>query len=201
MDQDSKSTATFKFALCEGSLDVRVRDNTNAPVPGTLLSFYGNFGVQDSVLGTDAARHLVNVPCGVYGVRIRPPVGFTVNEGLGTTFQDNISIHRGTAADVTLRVTRIGRGTIRVKVIDDAGTPLPNIRTVVYTGQGLVADILTDVTGFATVPDLLVNAEYGVRIVPGPLYYAPEASGSTYNDAVKLVDGETRVFVYRVTHN
>ncbi|MEO7362824.1 MAG: carboxypeptidase regulatory-like domain-containing protein [Gemmatimonadaceae bacterium] len=201
VDEGSSSTANFQFALCVGTLDVRVRDNTNAPVPGTLLSYYGNFGVQDSILGGEASRHITNVPCGIYGVRIRPPVGWTVNEGRGTTFQDNISIHRGTAADVTLRVTRIGRGTIRVRVVDDAGTPLPNIRTVVYTGQGLLADIVTDADGFASVPNLLVNSEYGVRIVPGPFYFAPEGSGSTYNDGVKLVDGETRDFVYRVTHN
>lgn len=199
VDQGSNSTATFNFARCIGTLDVRVRDNTNAPVPGTLLTYYGNFGVQDSILGADATRHITDVPCGIYGVRIRPPVGWTVNEGRGTTFQDGISIHRGTAADVTLRVVRIGRGSIRVRIVDENDNPVPNIRTVVYTGQGLVADVVTNSSGSVLVSDLLVNNEYGVRIVPDPFYSAPEGPGSTFNDAIKLVDGGTREFVYRIT--
>lgn len=199
VDQGSKGTATFSFARCIGTLDVRVRDNTNAPVPGTLLTYYGSFGVQDSILGADGSRRITDVPCGIYGVRIRPPVGWTVNEGRGTTFQDGISIHRGTAADVTLRVVRIGRGTIRVRILDENGAAVPNIRTVVYTGQGLVADVVTDNSGFVSVSNLLVNAEYGVRIVPDPFYSAPEGPGSTFNDAIKLVDAETRDFVCRIT--
>lgn len=199
VDDGSSATATFQFARCIGTLDVRVRDNTNTAVPGSLLTFYGSFGVQDSVLGADASRRITDVPCGIYGVRVRPPAGYAANEGRGTTFQDGISIHRGTAADVTLRLTRIGHGTIRVKVLDEAGVPVANIRTVVYTGQGLQADLVTDALGIATVSNLLVNNEYGVRIVPDPLYSAPEGRGSTFNDAIRLVDGETRDFVYRIT--
>lgn len=197
VDEGSASTATFQFARCVGSIDVRVRDNTGAPVPGTLLTYYGAFGVQDSILGAASERRITDVACGVYGVRIRPPVGWTVSEGLGTTFQDNIRIHRGTAADVTLRVVRIGRATVRVRVVDDQGLPVPDVRTVLYTGQGLLRDVVTGADGIVNMPDILVNSEYGVRVVPRPGYSAPEAAGSTYNDGIRLVDGETREFVYR----
>lgn len=197
VDEGSTGTATFQFARCVGTLDVRVRDNTGAPVPGTLLTFYGAFGVQDSVLGAQAERHVSDLACGQYGVRIRPPVGWTANEGRGTTFQDNISIHRGTAANVTLNVTRIGRGTVRVRVVDDLGAPVENVRTVLYTGQGLVRDVVTGPDGSVSMADLLINAEYGVRVVPRAGYSAPDVSGSTFNDGIKLIDGEVREFVFR----
>lgn len=197
VDQGSASTATFQFAKCIGTLDVRVRDNTGAPVPGSLLTFYGNFGVQDSILGAQSERHIADLACGPYGVRVRPPPGWTAEEGRGTTFQDNIIIHRGTVASVTLNVKRIGRGTVRVRVVDDLGAPIENVRTVVYVGSGLVRDVVTGPDGSVTMADLLVNAEYGVRVVPRAGYTAPEARGSTYDDGIKLVDGGVRDFVFR----
>ena len=197
VDQGSVSTATFQFARCVGSLNVRVRDNTGAPVPGTLLTFYGAFGVQDSILGAQAERHIADLACGPYGVRIRPPIGWIANEARGSAFQDNISIHRGTAANVTLNILRIGRGTVRVRVLDDLGAPIENIRTVLYTGQGLLRDVLTGPDGYVSMADLLVNSEYGVRVVPRAGFSAAEAVGSTYYDGIKLINGETRDFVFR----
>ncbi len=197
VDEGSADLASFQFARCVGTLDVRVRDNTGAPVPGTLLTYYGAFGAQDSILGAQSERHITDVACGVYGVRIRPPLGWIAEEARGKTFQDNIRIHRGTAANVTLNVVRIGRGTVRVRVVDDLGNPIENIRTVLYTGQGLVRDLLTGPDGYVNASDLLINAEYGVRVQPRAGYTAPEASGSTYYDGITLVDGEIRDFVFR----
>ncbi|MEO7998559.1 MAG: carboxypeptidase-like regulatory domain-containing protein, partial [Gemmatimonadaceae bacterium] len=198
VDEGSTDTASFKFALCAGSLNVRVRDDTGSPVPGTLLTFYGDLGVQDSILGADAMRNISRLACGHYGVRIRPPVGWTADEGRGTTFQDNLSVHRGTALDVQLNVKKIGRGTVRVRVMDNIGLPVANIRTVLYTGQGLVRDVVTDDNGFATMSDLLVNAEYGVRIVPRAGYNSPEGPGTTFLDGISLVNGQTRDVVFTI---
>jgi len=197
IDEGSVSTATFQFARCVGTLDVRVRDNTGASVPGTLLTYYGAFGVQDSILGAQSERHITDVACGSYGVRIRPPPGWTANEGRGTTFQDNISIHRGTSATVTLNVLRVGRGTVRVRVLDNLGLPIENIRTVLYTGSGLARDVVTGPDGVVNMSDVFVNADYGVRVVPRPGYSAPEGAGSTFTDGIRLIDGEIREIVFR----
>lgn len=197
IDEGSVSTATFQFARCVGALDVRVRDNTGAPVPGTLLTYYGAFGVQDSILGAQSEWRIADLACGLYGVRIRPPPGWTANEGRGITFQDNINIHRGTSATVTLNVLRIGRGSVRVRLLDNLGFPIENIRTVLYTGAGLVRDVVTGPDGVVTMSDVLINADYGVRVVPRPGYSAPEGAGSTFNDGIRLIDGETRDFVFR----
>ena len=86
---------------------------------------------------------------------------------------------------------------MRVRVVDDLGNPIENIRTVLYTGQGLVRDLLTGPDGYVNASDLLINAEYGVRVQPRAGYTAPEASGSTYYDGITLVDGEIRDFVFR----
>lgn len=201
VDDGSTHLASFQFALCNGSLDVRVRDNTGAPVPGTLLTFYGAFGVQDSILGADASRSIPKLGCGSYGVRIRPPVGWTADEGRGTTFQDNLSIHRGTALNVALTVKRIGRGTVRIQIMDQFGGPVANTRVVLYTGQGLVRDVVTGADGFVSMTDLLVNSEYGVRVVPAGSYTSPEGPGTTFIDGIKLVDGQTRDYVFRFQAN
>lgn len=201
VDDGSTHLAAFQFALCNGSLNVRVRDNTGAAVPGTLLTFYGAFGAQDSILGTDASRSIPNLGCGSYGVRIRPPVGWTADEARGSAFQDNLSIHRGTALNVALTVKRIGRGTVRIQIMDQFGGPVANTRVVLYTGQGLVRDVLTGADGFVSMTDLLVNSEYGVRVVPAGSYTSPEGSGTTFIDGIKLVDGQTRDYVFRFQAN
>ncbi|MGV3710375.1 MAG: MSCRAMM family protein, partial [Gemmatimonas sp.] len=197
VDAGSLDSALFRFARCAGSLEVRVRDNTGAPVPRSLLTFYGEFGTQDSVLGPDATRRISNLACGAYGVRVRPPTGWAAQEQQGSAYQDNIRIRRGTAAAVTLTIQRGGRATVRVRVIDNLDLPVANVRTVLYTGQGLVADLMTDGEGYVTIPDIITSEEYGVRVVPRAGYTAPEGPGSTYTDGIRLTSGETRNFVFR----
>lgn len=198
IDEGFTGSADFVFALCAGSIDVRVRDNTGAAVPGTLLTLYGTGGVRDTTLGADGRKQYQNLQCGPYGVRLLPPPGWTAVEGLGATFQDKLSIHRGTALDVTLTVTRIGRGAVRVRVLDDAEGTLENIRVVLYTGAGVVQDVLTGPDGFVTMPNNLVNTDYGLRVVPRAGYTVKEGVGISFFDGIRLSDGTTRDFVFRL---
>lgn len=198
IDEGFTGAANFQFALCAGSIGVRVRDNTGAAVPGGLLTLYGIGGVRDTTLGVDGRRQFDNLQCGAYGVRVAPPFGWTAVEAFGSTYQDKLSIHRGAALDVTLTVTRIGRGIVRVRVLDDAESPLENIRVVLYTGEGVVRDVLTGPDGFVTIPDNLVNRDYGLRVVPRAGYTVQEGAGTSFFDSIRLVDGATRDFVFHL---
>ena len=198
IEQGTRRVASFSFALCVGSVKAIVRDSTGASVPGALLTFYGPGRLDDLVLDATSSKLFDALPCGVYGIRVRPPEGWTVTEGRGTSFADQLSVHRGTAIQQTLIVNRIGRAIVRVRVVDDLGTPVGNVRVVLYTGAGLVRDVLTGADGFVTMDSILINNEYGVRAVSLPGYALPEASGSSFFDGIRLVNGETRDFVFRL---
>ena len=199
VEAGSNDTAQFVFARCLATLTAQVRDNAGGAVPGALLTLYRGNSVNDYVLGADATRQFTDLGCGQYGIRVRPPAGYTVTEAIGHSYLDQIGLHRGQSVTATLVVTRIGRGSIRLHVVDDIGSPLENIRVVLYTGANVIQDVKTDASGTVVFSNLLVNAEYGVRAVPRAGYTVREANGFGYFDGIVLTDGAVRnlTFVFK----
>lgn len=196
VDAGSRDSATFQFARCAGSIDVSVRDSTGAGVPGAALFLYTATVLDTSTLGTTPSHVFGPLQCGQYGVRVSVPVGWTAREAPGVAYRDGLYVHRNAALATTLTVTKIGRGTISVKVTDDVGLQLEHVRVVLYTGSGVLQDVTTDAAGFATFSNLLVNSQYGVRVVPRAGYTVREASGSSFFDGVALTNGVTRSLLF-----
>ena len=198
VDEGSREAASFVFARCTGSISALVRDNTGRPVPGAILTFYtGANKIEDAVVGADGRRNFSSLLCTDYGLRVQLPVGWTATEARGATFLDGLRVRRDSALSATLTVVRIGRAIVRVRIVDQTGAAVANARVVLYTGAGLTRDVRTAADGTVTMSDILVNAEYGVRVVNPPGYLAAEGRGTTYFDAIRLADGEVRELEFR----
>jgi hypothetical protein len=47
--------------------------------------------------------------------------------------------------------------------------------------------------------DILVDSEYGLRVVNPTGYVVEEGRGRTFEDGIRLRDGETRLYTFRFT--
>jgi len=198
VDEQSRETAAFVFARCTGSIAALVRDSTGRPVPGAILTFYTGSGkIEDAVVGTDGRRTFGSLLCADYGLRVQLPRGWTATEGRGVTFLDGLRVRRGSALTATLTVVRVGRAIVRVRILDQTDAAVPNARVVLYTGAGLARDVVTAADGTVSMDDILVNEEYGVRVVNPRGYLATEGRGNTFLDAIRLIDGEVRQLEFR----
>jgi hypothetical protein len=195
-EDGSKDSTRLTFGPCTGSVLAQVTDDAGAPVPGAVLTFYGPNTLQHVTLGSTSSQVFSNVACAVYGVRVQPPAGYTVTEGFGTSYRDGLSVRRHSNVVAALTVNRIARGTIHVRVVDDIGTRLENVRVVLYTGAGTVSDVKSDNTGSITFAGLPITQQYGVRVVPRAGYTVREASGVSFFDDLVLTNGAVREIVF-----
>lgn len=198
VDEGRREPANFIFARCTGSVNARVIDNTGAGVRGALLIFYTATSKHgEEAVSDDGSKVFAPLICDDYGVRVQLPVGWMATEGKGVTFADGLRVRRGSALTATLRVQRIGRATVRVRIADQNDSAVANARVVLYTGAGIARDVVTDANGVALLVDVLVNELYGLRVVNFTGYLATEGRGTTYEDNLRLIDGETRTFNFR----
>ena len=196
-DAGSTQKVELNFEPCTGDVTVSIRDDFGDAVKGSTLTFYDNLHVITQVkVDTSADYTFADVPCGIYGVRVQPPVGYTVVEGPGTSYRDQLSVHRHSELAAQLTLTRTPRATIHVSVVDDIGTKLNNVRIVLYTGAGVTSDVLSDATGSATFANIPITQQYGVRVVPRAGYTVREAPGSSYFDGIALTNGAVREIVF-----
>ena len=68
---------------------------------------------------------------------------------------------------------------------------------VLYTGAGLVRDVVTSVDGAVMVSDILTDSAYGLRVVNPSGYLAVEGRGTTFEDGLRLTEGPVREFLFR----
>lgn len=198
VDDGSRENADFTFDPCFGSIAATVLDSSARPVPGAVLTLYTGEGiVSRDTLGVDGTTTRSGLPCDNYGLRVALPVGWTAAEVRGAAFLDNLWLHRNQTLHAALTVSRIGRATIRVSIIDQFGSAVPNARVLLYSGSGIQRDVTTGADGRATMDQILVNDVFGVRVVNPSTYDATEGLGTSYVDQIRLTDGETRDLIFR----
>lgn len=199
MEQGSTERARFMFERCQGTVSALVVDQNGRAVPGATLLLYDAQAVRArEVVEASGQRLFTDLPCTEYGVRVLPPRGYTVREARGSAYADGLLVRRNTIRLATLLVQRSARATVQVRVTDDEGRMVPQARVVLYTSQELERDERTGADGTLTWPDILVDAEYGVRVVPPEGYFVEEARGRSYVDGVRLSADELRVFTFQL---
>lgn len=198
MEDGAAARAPFLFEKCLGGVAIQVVDQQGRAVPGAHLVFYDAAGVRSrDVASASGTRTYAGLACTEYGVRVVVPRGYTVTETRGSAFVDGVRVRRNVVRAELLRVNRIARGTVQIAVVDQDGRAVPNVRTVLYTGQGLERDERTAADGTLTLADIIADSEYGVRVVPPEGYLAEDARGVTFEDGVRFTDGEVRRFTFR----
>ncbi|MBU6367351.1 MAG: hypothetical protein KJT01_14145 [Gemmatimonadetes bacterium] len=202
VDEGSTQRAAFTFAPCGGSVVAEVRDQQGRPAPGRVQLYQGTGPLQVVTLPADGMQRFDALLCDVYGVRyLPPPVGWRAAEVRGAAFADGVRVRRtsGTVR-VPLVVEKYGWGSIRLRVVDQQGAPVPPIRAVVYNGVTLVADTRLDSAGVLRVDSLRADLQYGARIAPPEPYgyRLVEGRGESFADGLVLQDGVTRDVTLRL---
>jgi len=198
MEEGSAERAQFTFERCLGSVSAQVVDQLGRAVPGaTLLLYDAQAERAREVLPSSGQRLYTNLPCVEYGVRVIPPRGYTVREARGNAFADGVLVRRNAVKFAVLVAERVGRATVAVTVLDDQGRAVPQTRVVLYTSRALERDSQTGTNGTLLLSDILIDAEYGVRVVPPDGYTVAEARGSSYVDGIRLTADEVRAFTFR----
>lgn len=95
--QGSGRAVTFTLEQCRGRIAGRVVDGGGAGVEGARLVLYSTTGiVQEAITGADGSFALERVPCGpAFGLAVRPPAGYSVAEGRGSSYYDAIGVTSG----------------------------------------------------------------------------------------------------------
>jgi len=202
VDEGSTQRAAFTFAPCGGSVVAEVRDQQGRPAPGRVQLYQGTGPLEVATLDADGTHRFGNLLCDAYGVRLLPPpVGWRAAEARGVSYVDRLRVRRSaTTVRAPLVVERYGWGRIRLRVVDQEGTPVPPMRAVVYNALGLAADAPLDGAGELRADSLRADLQYGVRIAPPEPYgyRLVEGRGESFADGLVLQDGVTREVTLRL---
>lgn len=199
IEEGSRERVTMTFEKCSGSVRVTVMDDTARPVPGAPLTLYDAMGIlaEDST-GAGGTTTFPAPGCGNLGVRVRPPIGWTVTEGPGTSFVDGLFVRRGSALTATLRLQFVTcRATLRIAVNDDHGAAVGGARLVLYIANVVYRDLLSPASGQVIFDDIPCDREYGVMIFPPSAFTVAEGRGSSFFDGLRFADGSVvdRAFI------
>lgn len=109
LEHESALTAEFTLAACRGTIGGRVVDEDGAPVEGVRLELYRFDGLVEAA-ETDAGgvHDFTGIPCGDYGLRVRPPEGYEVEPGRGSSFFDGIGLDAGDEQRFTFTLSSTG---------------------------------------------------------------------------------------------
>lgn len=200
VEDGSRTVVAFEVAPCGGTFSVAVRDEQGAGVPGSIVTVYSATGILDEArTGADGIHVFRKFPCGTYGVRVRPAIGWSVLDGRGTSFEDGLVFHRGTVRSTTLAVQRVlTRATLRARVTDEAGTAVAGAHILLYTFDGTYRDVITGPDGVAVVDSIPTDRQYGVRVDPPVGYSVVAGRGSSFFDALSFTNGQLLDVVFRV---
>jgi hypothetical protein len=191
VDEGSRALTSFVFVRCSGSISALVRDESGLPVPGSALTLYNSSRVLDQgPTGADGTRLFEKLGCEDHGVRVQPPIGWTAPEGRGTSFNDGLFIHRGSALTTTLKVQTVTcRATLRVRVADDAAVALGGVPITLYTSTVVYRNVFTGSDGLVVMDQIPCDREYGVRVTPPAGYTVVQARGSSFFDGILFTNG------------
>lgn len=191
VEPNSIEPARITFDRCIGTLAVRVSDENATTAAGVSVKIYNGAGETVQIVKTGADGS-VNVPltCRVYGTQIVPEPGFTSTPGRGSSYTDELHVHRGSVLPVALRVKSCF-GTLHIVTREASGQPVPAVSFVVYAPTGNLSLGKTDATGAVTVPRMPCGTELGVSIAAPPGYSVAAGRGSSFFDGIKMANGVT----------
>jgi hypothetical protein len=190
--------------IARATVVVSIRDQGERPVPDARVVLYNSSGlVRDQ--GTDSTGRAVMdtvLMSELHGVRIVNPRGYLLGEGRGISYLDQLLLADGEVREIPFRMERTGRATVQVQITDQDNRPVPAARVVLYTGAGVERDLRTGSDGTITLGNLIVALaegplDYGVRVVAPAGYTVEEGRGLTYQDGLRLTDGELRRLPFR----
>lgn len=181
-----------------GSVDVQVLRRNGEPAPGVRVVLYTwSHHLAYGETGADGRHTFDFVPPGDYGVRAVPEEPFVTFTGFASVSEDGVEIEKGGREEVTFTLLKRGPGTVRVRVEDEGGAPVPGTEVFVYAYDGVAAEGVTGPNGeheFAEVP----FGDYGVRIEPALGYVAEPGPGTSFVDGIRVDEGSLDVLDFTV---
>jgi hypothetical protein len=186
--------APYKY----GSVRVTVQDGSGMALAGVKVLLYSPQGIVDSGFTDAAGQFLFKlVPRGNFGVRAEPPTGYVAGPGR-KDYVDGLKVDRATDLDVQLTFVPDCCATIRARVVDTAGAPLPGVQLILYDAVATRDQKTSGADGTAVFAQL-VSGSYGVRGVP-PQGYAVPAGGKDYVDGIGVTIGKDTTVTLRFAH-
>jgi hypothetical protein len=199
IEEGSSESVAFALERCQGTVEARVSDRAGAPVEGHPVQLYDADGVlDDGVTGADGIHSFGPLSCWDVGLRLGRLVPWTHEEGRGRSFHDGIRVTRGSLQTFDFEVVRC-TGTIRVRVQDAGGQPVPGAGLSFFTSERAVAQGVTDGTGAFAISDAGCGVEYGVSIQPPPGFSVQEGRGFSFFDGIVVREGGEALVTFRLT--
>lgn len=198
--RDAVTSRTFTVEACSPDIHVGVREDGGDPIQGVPVLLFTSEGLLEERV-SDSGGSLVfpAVPCGrEYGLRVLPGIGFTVEEGRGTSFYDGIVLSPGPGPSFTFVLDRCS-APVEVLVTDESGAPVPGADLHLFTSTATWASATTGADGRWTFSDVPCGQEYGVKVSPPGGYTVEEGRGSSFFDGLVLEDGVPVDVVFRLT--
>jgi hypothetical protein len=193
VDDGSVESVDVTLPRCAGAIEATVTDQSGTPVSGIPVTIYTATGILRNDSTTASGRQRVDdVPCALQaGVRIDPPLGYSVTEGRGSSFIDGLVLAAdGQVARADFVIQRC-TATIIATVRDNQGAAVAGARVAFYTPGLLLAEPVTGADGRVTLADAPCNVDLGARVIPPTGYTVTEGRGSSWFDGIRLTQGAT----------
>ena len=101
----SDQAFSFGVTACSGQISVRVEDQSDNPVSGALLELYADNQTWDEGVTGATGSLAFSGACGMdIGVKVTPPSGYTVTQGRGLSFFDNLRPDLNGPAELVFRL-------------------------------------------------------------------------------------------------
>lgn len=189
--------AEFILQRCVGQIRVRATvEPGGAPLAGVGATLYEFTGPVEGDF-TDASGEYVfdELPCTNYGVRTDPILGYErVNPPSGII--DRLVLTTNGQERLAHFTFRACRGSIVVRVVDQAGAPVANAQLIFYTWQGILQVVSTGADGGHTFADIPCGEDYAVMVRPPEGYTVVEGKGSSYFDGLTVKAGDAYQFTF-----
>ncbi len=108
VDEGSTESLRFPLTKCAGTINVRVSDQNDAPVPLVTAALFGAGVGQVQRSSSAGIITFTDVPCvQELGVQINPPEGYSVAVGRGFNVIDGIKVTNRSVASISFRVQKL----------------------------------------------------------------------------------------------
>jgi len=198
VDDGVDTTLAFVFArVGDGTIEAEVNDQEGTRLSGQLVTLYRGPMILRSVRSdTLGIARFTAVPFGQYGVFLAPPDSFGVKNA-PTIFRDGVPVDAEVIARPQIVATRCF-GTIRPRVLDQDGLPVPGMPVTLYRGGESRPAVTTDLAGRVTFANIPCD-NWGVFASGIPGYTVIFARGLGFQDGLSLTHRATLEPTLRAT--
>jgi hypothetical protein len=185
-----------------GTLVAMVVEPTGTPIPGAAVTASSVSGV-DTTATTDArgVATFSNVPFGLHALNVRRPPPYRdfvmPNDSLSKV-RDSLIVEAGSTDTAIFRLSKCA-GTLTALALDSTGMPVANATMKVYTSTEQLAQLATDTTGRISFSNAPCVIQFGVSITPPAGYSVPTGRGSSFFDALTVVNNAAVSVTFHLT--